>query len=186
MRVDPHGNRPERIIMANENTTQAAAQAAPASAPAVQTADENTMELALSSDRFGHMDIAADLSAGKAAYCTMQAEDNKARVTLFNACTNPMKISDMINKRIEVLHIYAEIIQVVSEQTGEMVNVPRVILIDKQGKGYQAVSIGIYNAVKRMIALFGNPSQWDKPHTVEVQNVSLANGQHTFNLIMVD
>lgn len=153
---------------------------------AVQTADDDTMELALSSDRFAALDIASDLTTGRAAYCTMQAADNKARVTLFNACTNPLKISDMINKRIKVLHIYAEIIQVVSEQTGEMVNVPRVILIDEQGKGYQAVSIGIYNAVKRMIALFGSPAEWDKPHTVEVQNVSLANGQHTFNLLMVD
>ena len=162
--------------MANENTNQ----------QTVQTADDNTMELALSSDRFEHMDIASDLSTGKAAYCTMQAADNKARVTLFNACTNPLKISDMINKRIKVLHIYAEIIQVVSEQTGELCSVPRIILIDEQGKGYQAVSIGIYNAVKRMIALFGNPAEWDAPHTVEVQNVSLANGQHTFNLFMVD
>lgn len=171
--------------MANENTTQAAAQAAQASAP-VPVADDNTMELALSSDRFGRMDIAADLTTGKSAYCTMQAADNKSKVTLYNACTNPAKISDMINKRIKVLHIYAEIIQVMSEQTGEMVNVPRVILIDEQGKGYQAVSIGIYNAIQRMIALFGNPADWDKPHTVEVQNVSLANGQHTFNLLMVD
>lgn len=153
---------------------------------AVQTADDNTLELALSSDRYANLDIAADLKAGHGAYCSMQAVDNKARVTLFNACTNPAKIADMINKRIKVLHVYVEIIQVMSEQSGEMVNAPRVILIDEQGKGYQAVSNGIYNAVKRMFALFGDPSDWDSAHTVEVQHVSLKDGQHTFNLLMVD
>ena len=153
---------------------------------AVQTADDNTLELALSSDRYSHLDIASDLKAGHGAYCSMHALNNKARVTLFNACTNPKKISDMINKRIKVMHIYIEIIQVLSEQSGEMVNAPRVILIDEQGNGYQAVSNGIYNAVKRMYALFGDPGDWDAPHTVEVQHVSLKDGQHTFNLLMVD
>lgn len=152
----------------------------------VQTADDNTLELALSSDRYAHLDIASDLKAGHGAYCSMQAVNNKARVTLFNACTNPKKISDMINKRIKVMHVYIEIIQVLSEQSGEMVNAPRVILIDEQGNGYQAVSNGIYNAVKRMYALFGDPGDWDAPHTVEVQHVSLKDGQHTFNLLMVD
>lgn len=152
----------------------------------VQTADDNTLELALSSDRYAHLDIASDLKAGHGAYCSMQAVNNKARVTLFNACANPKKISDMINKRIKVMHVYIEIIQVMSEQSGEMVNAPRVILIDEQGNGYQAVSNGIYNAVKRMYALFGDPGDWDAPHTVEVQHVSLKDGQHTFNLLMVD
>lgn len=164
-------------IMANENT-KAAVNAAP-------VADEDTMELSLSSDRFAALDIGTDLKAATGCYCSMTAVDNAAKVTLYNVCSSPAKISDMINKRISVLHIYVEVIQVLSESSGEFVNAPRVILIDEKGKGYQAVSTGIYNSVKRMINLFGDPANWDTPHTVEVKNVSLANGQHTFSLEMI-
>ena len=92
----------------------------------------------------------------------------------------------MINKQIKLRHIFVEVIQVMSEQSGELVYVPRVILIDEKGTGYQAVSIGMYNSVKRLIATFGDPATWKKAHTVEIQNVSLKNGQHTFNLKLID
>lgn len=167
-----------------ENTQTAAAQTA-AQTTDLAVADDSTLELAMT-DRFAHMDIQADLTAGHGAYCSMTAVDDKAKVTLYNACANPAKIADMINKQIRLLHIYIEIIPVVSEQTGEVVNCPRIVLIDEKGKGYQAVSTGIYNSVKRIISLFGEPSSWDRPHTVEVQNVSLKDGQHTFNLAMID
>ena len=165
-----------------KNTSAAAAQTTPAT---ITVADDSTMELSVT-DRFAHMDIAADLAAGHGSYCSMTAVDDRAKVTLYNACATPAKIADMINKQIKLMHVYIEIIPVVSEQTGEVVNCPRVVLIDDHGKGYQAVSTGIYNSVKRIISLFGDPAGWDKPHTVEVQNVSLKDGQHTFNLLLVD
>lgn len=169
--------------MAKENTTPAApaAQEAPVTVP-----DDNTMELALSSDRFAAMDISADLSTGGSAYCSMKAVDDRAKVTLYNACSNPKRLSDMVNMEIEMMHVYAEVIQIMSEQSGEMVNAPRVVIIDKKGQGYQAVSLGIYNSVKRILQLFGDPEHWDHPHTVKVQNVNLQNGQHTYNLVMVN
>lgn len=149
-------------------------------------ADDTGYELIASSDRFAHMDITSDIARGQSCYCSMTAADNKSKVTLYNACSSPKKIAEMINKQIRVIHVYAEIIQCVSEDTNDLVSVPRVILIDEKGQGYQAVSIGIYNAVKRIIALFGDPATWDHPHTVEVQNVPLANGAHTFSLNLID
>lgn len=165
-----------------------------------ETTEPETAELALTNDDgsneiaatgvFEKMNIAKDITGGGKGWCSMTAADNKSRVTLYNACTNPEKLSSMINKRIKLLHVYAEIIQCahVDETGGEVsiVSCPRVILIDENGKGYQAVSVGIYNAVKRIIAMFGSPETWDRPHTVEVQNVDLKGGQHTFNLIMID
>lgn len=135
---------------------------------------------------FEKMNIARDIASGARGYCSMTAADDKAKVTLYNACSNPARLSDMVNKRIKMLHVYAEIIQIVNENSGEIVSCPRVIIIDESGKGYQAVSVGIYNAVKRIIAMFGTPDTWDRAHTVEVQNVNLKDGQHTFNLAMID
>lgn len=151
--------------------------------------DDGSNEIA-AAGMFDKMNLARDIIGGGRGWCSMTAADNKSRVTLFNACSNPEKLSTMINKRIKLLHVYAEIIQCahVNENGGEVsfVSCPRVILIDENGKGYQAVSVGIYNSVKRIISLFGSPETWDRPHTVEVQNVDLKGGQHTFNLIMID
>ena len=150
----------------------------------VGVSEEDGMELAVNSDRFERMNLQRDICGGGKGFCSMVAVDTKAKKTLFNATSNPNKISSMIGKQISLLHFYVEIIQVVSEQTGEIVNVPRVVLIDSKGNGYQGVSIGLYNAIKRIVSMFGMPETWDEPLTVEVQQIELKNGR-TFNLLMV-
>lgn len=161
---------------APENTT-------PETAPDV-IADDSADSLELSSDVFGRINLARDIAGGGKGYCTMIAEDRKAKATLYNACANPEKISAHLNHEIKMIHFYVEIIQCANESTGGVVNVPRVVLIDESGKGYQAVSVGVYNAVKRIVSMFGNPSTWDSPVIVVPQNVDLGGGQHTFNLIV--
>lgn len=182
----------ERIItMANKvntNTTPAedttpAENTTPETAPDI-VADDATDTLELTTDVFAKINLARDIAGGGKGYCTMVAENRQAMATLYNAVSNPEKISAHINKPIDMIHFYVEIIQCANETTGAMVNVPRVVLIDKTGKGYQAVSVGVYNAVKRIVSMFGNPSSWDTPVTVVPQNVDLGGGQHTFNLIV--
>lgn len=154
---------------------------------AVGTDDDNAeAEMMLASGRFDNFDLSADLSAGRAGYCSMVAEDNKSRVTLYNACNQPEKLAAHLGEQIQVLHVFIEIIPVVNKITGSIDKAPRVVLIDKTGKGYQAVSVGIYNAVKQMIAMFGDPGTWSGPHTVKIVNVPLEGGFHTFTLQLID
>lgn len=178
--------------MANEKNTTTAPATTPETAPATApentapdiVADDATDTLEITTDVFGKINLARDIAGGGKGYCTMVAENRQAMATLYNAVSNPEKISAHINKPIEMIHFYVEIIQCANEKTGAIVNVPRVVLIDKTGKGYQAVSVGVYNAVKRIVSMFGNPATWDTPVTVVPQNVDLGGGQHTFNLIV--
>lgn len=149
-------------------------------------ADDENETLALTSDAFGKINLARDIQGGGKGYCTMVAEDKKAKARLFNACSSPKKLSDCINIPIEMIHFFVEIIQCANKESGELVNVPRVVIIDKKGQGYQAVSVGIYNAVKRIVAMFGHPSTWSEPVTVVTQNVDLGGGQHTYNLTIAE
>lgn len=176
-------NKKNAAALAAQETAAAAAQAVNDEID-FGTTDEDGMELAVNSDRFERMNLQRDICGGGKGFCSMVAVDTKAKKTLFNATSNPQKISAMIGKRIDLLHFYVEIIQVVSEQTGEIVNVPRVVLIDAKGNGYQGVSIGLYNALKRIVSMFGMPETWESPLTVEVQQIELKNGR-TFNLLMV-
>ena len=174
---------PERITIMSENTKKAATEAE-------ETPDtdymvtEDAMELAVTSDRFERLNLAKDITGGGKGFCTMQAVDKKAKATLFNACGNAEKLSSYIGKRIDLLHFYVEVVQIVAEESGEIVNVPRCVLIDKNGKGYQAVSIGMYNTLKRIVSMYGLPETWDEPLAVEVQQVETKKGR-TFNLIVL-
>lgn len=149
-------------------------------------ADDTTESLALTSDYFGKINLARDIAGGGKGYCTMKAEDRKAKTTLYNACANPAKLSDNINIPIRMIHFYVEVIQCANKDTGEIVSVPRVVIIDEKGKGFQAVSVGIYNAIKRIVSMFGSPADWDEPVTVMCQNVDLGGGQHTYNLTIAE
>lgn len=149
-------------------------------------ADDATESLTLTSDYFSKINLARDIAGGGKGYCTMKAEDRKAKTTLYNACANPAKLSDNINIPIRMIHFYVEIIQCANKDSGEIVSVPRVVIIDEKGKGYQAVSVGIYNAIKRIVSMFGNPADWDSPVTVMCQNVDLGGGQHTYNLTIAE
>ena len=168
-----------------KNELQAAADTQTETEQDIYADDENET-LALTSDAFAKINLARDIQGGGKGYCTMVAEDKKAKARLYNACSSPKKLSDCINIPIEMIHFFVEIIQCANKESGELVNVPRVVIIDKKGQGYQAVSVGIYNAVKRIVAMFGHPSTWSEPVTVVTQNVDLGSGQHTYNLTIAE
>lgn len=122
-------------------------------------------------------DITADLTSGRAAYCSFNAEDDKGRALLFNISNQtPEAVADHIGEVLEVTDVYAEYITIerVDEMTGAVTRreVPRIVLITKQGVGYGAVSLGIHSAVKRLFAVFGTPDAWQKPRKLKLKQVN--------------
>lgn len=99
----------------------------------------------------------------------LDAPENKAK--LFKAMNNPdERIADMINKEIKVTDIFCEMIECTNED-GNVTICPRVVLIDEKGKSYYAVSTGIYNSVKKLIAIFGVPT-WNPAITIIPKQIS--------------
>lgn len=185
---DTAGTDPaEKELIMNDNTqaqAQAAAAAEPKLAPAVVQTDDNDAEteMQLAAGRFEHLNLTAEIRGKDNAYCSMEAADNKAKVTLYNACNQPSKLAEHINETIDVLHVYIEVITITNKVTGSLDKAPRIVLIDVNGKGYQAVSVGIYNAVVQMMHIFGEPGTWSGPHKVKVKHIPLEGGNHTMSL----
>lgn len=128
------------------------------------------------------MDLTAER---KVQFCSMVPKNEDEEITLFNAMNNPEKrIGDCINLTIEVKHVFCEVVTCINRETGESNICPRIVLIDKDGVGYQAVSMGIYSALKKIISIKGNPASWKKP--VKLQVVQVTKGDRkllTFNLV---
>ena len=130
------------------------------------------------------INVSTDLSENSTStYCSIQGGDRKTKAKVYNAANNPEhKVADCINQVINVKDVLVEIIELPNEDTGELTQAPRVVLIDDKGEAYQAVSQGIYNAVKNAIQIFGAPT-WDEPLPCEIKQVSVGRGSMlTFNI----
>ena len=116
--------------------------------------------------------LVTDLTTAQLQYCSMKAESDTDKVKLFNAMNNPDKrVADCINMTINAKDLYIEIVNCTNEETGEVTSCPRIVIIDDKGVSYQAVSIGIYSALKKAIQVFGEPT-WNKPVKLMVQQIT--------------
>lgn len=114
----------------------------------------------------------ADLTTRQTTFCSYKAETPEQKAILFKAMNNPEKrISEMINMEISVKDIFCEVVVCKNEQTGEATQCPRIVLIDDKGVGYQAVSLGVFSAIKKVIQVFGQPT-WTEPITLAVKQIT--------------
>lgn len=111
-----------------------------------------------------------------AAFCSVKAETMEEKALVFNAANNPQhKIADFINKKIMLKDVYAETLELVNKETGELDKAPRIVLIDENGEAYECVSVGMFSALKKLIATFGEPT-WETPIPVIVKQEKVTNG----------
>ena len=123
------------------------------------------------------MNLSQELSTdAKTAYCSIQGGSVEERAAVFNASNNPdERLADYINKTIIVKDVLAEQVELFDEETGEVSNAVRVVFIDEDGKSYQAISSGIFSALKRAIQVFGAPT-WEDGLPITIKQVAVKNG----------
>jgi hypothetical protein len=116
----------------------------------------------------------ADLTARQINYCSLKPSTDEESIVLYNAMNNPEKrIKDCVNETIEVKDVFVEVVFLESkENPGTKEPCPRIVLIDTQGVGYQAVSIGMYSALKKIFTSFGTPDTWKAPKTFKIRQIS--------------
>ena len=145
-------------------------------------AEGNTALAVMDEDERFIMDLTAER---KTQFCSMIPKNEDEEIVLFNAMNNPEKrIGDCINMTINVKHVFCEVVTCVNRETGETNMCPRIVLIDTDGVGYQAVSLGVFSALKKIFAIKGSPTTWKKP--VKLQVVQITRGDRkllTFNMV---
>lgn len=115
--------------------------------------------------------LVADLTTRQTSFCSLTATTPEEKAKLFNLMNAPQhRISDMINMTIEVTDIFVETVQCANKD-GEIILTPRIVLIDKNGEGYQCVSMGIYGALKKLFSIYGTP-HWEEPLSLTVKQVT--------------
>lgn len=98
------------------------------------------------------------------------------RKTVYNAMNNPThKVSEFINKTIEVENVLVESLDLLNDETGEIDRVPRIVLIDPAGASYVATSKGVFNSIKNAYTAFG-AAPWNPPIKFKVKQVAVGRG----------
>ena len=144
-----------------------------------ETQAQDTQETAIATTQPNELPI---LSTGNATlsapWCSFKANTLEQKKRLYRAMTNPdSKLSDCINMVINLVDAYIEWAELTHDQTGEIEQVPRVVLFDADGKTYTATSKGVYNSLYRLFVVFGVP-HWETPIPVKIRQVQ--NGERRY------
>lgn len=107
-------------------------------------------------------------AGGVSVYSSLVGDDFETKKQLLSATTNSLPVRDILGKTIQLKNVVVQGIEMENEDTGEVQQVPRVILLDDKGNAYHAISKPVFNAVKNFIGILGQPATWEKPVPVKV------------------
>lgn len=136
-------------------------------------------------------------SENKEMFCTMNLEEKENTIKLYNSLQEcDVKINDIKGSEIEIIDVFIEKKEVPEreEKTGNVVtdsegNIVtktkfRTILFGSDGKTYVSAAYGVYNSLRQILPIFGNPSK-KNPITVKVGTKKLRSGKESLILTVV-
>lgn len=86
---------------------------------------------------------------------------NMSEEDMYNALQNPQKpVSDCIGDEFYLCGVVAHVVEVIKQDTGELIPCPRMILIGSKGESYVSVSKTLYSSLKNLFAMYRQPSEW--------------------------
>lgn len=94
-------------------------------------------------------------------FTTVKGTDIEAKKTVFSAVNDAEPLSDHLGETLDVVDIVAHKVEVANEESGEIGEATRVVLLTADGKALASVSVGIQGAVRNILAFLGEPSTWD-------------------------
>lgn len=117
-----------------------------------------TEDMMLVDEGMNAMSVAADLTSQSSFYCSFKPESSEDKAKLYNMMNDvDERLGDNVNNILEIKDVFVEPVQLTRED-GTVAVCPRVVLMDVTGKTYGCVSMGVYNALKKLIAVYGEPT----------------------------
>lgn len=112
-------------------------------------------------------------STNRETFCTMDLDDEDNKISLYNSLQGcDVRLNDIKGTVLSVVEVFIEKKEVAErdektdeiiydEETGEVKTKIkyRTILFDDEGKTYVSSAYGIYNSLRQIISIFGNPSK---------------------------
>lgn len=88
---------------------------------------------------------------------TFTGGDRASKLEVLKAMSNSTPLDAVMDQEIELANFVIQPIEMEDEKTGNMVAVPRIILVTTDGTPYYAISSGIFSALKNISGILGMP-----------------------------
>lgn len=122
-------------------------------------------------------------------YSSVKATSVEERKAVYNALEKcDILLNDIVGTEINIKDFYIEERnrEETDEETGEVKYITkyRTILFDIDGKTYATGSYGVYNALRRICMVYGEPT-WNEGVLVKVDKKPIGNGKSQLTLVLV-
>lgn len=94
---------------------------------------------------------------------TLRGNDRDTQIQVLKATMNATPLSEHLGKPINLVHFVAQSIDMTDEETGELVNATRIVLLDADGSAYAAISNGLIKSLQNIVGILGEPATWGQP-----------------------
>ena len=108
------------------------------------------------------------------------------KAKLYNALQNNEKISDHLGEVINAANVIAQRVQVQNDETGEVNDTVRIIIVGDDGTSYAATSPTLASAFNTLFGVFGTPDHWERPLPIEITEEKSRKGFRFFNVKIAD
>jgi hypothetical protein len=118
-------------------------------------------------------------------YCSIPNDGSReTAIKIYNAMNNTTgKIVDL-KAPIIVTDIIAHNIQLVDEETGEMNDATRCVLITEDGQGYECVAGGVVSSIKKIVGIVGR-APWTPGIKMMPREVRTRKGYRTLTIELI-
>lgn len=110
----------------------------------------------------------------------------EGKIKLYSALQNAEKLDEHLNETMLMSNAVAQAVRVTNDQTGEISNTVRVIIVTANGKAYAATSPTLAAGLNTMFGIFGTPNTWDAPLAIKVVERRSRRGHKFFSIEPVD
>lgn len=119
-------------------------------------------------------------------FCSIKDDGSReSKIAIYNAINNKGdSLDDHKGEVLEITDVAAHPVSLVDENTGEVVDALRMVVIDKEGKNYDAVSQGIASSFQKIFAIVG-PAPFNPPLKIKVVEQKTRKGFKTNTIELV-
>lgn len=149
--------------------------------------NNNEMMVINRADLASTQDMENLMNPTAAFFCSIPNDGSrKSAVAIYNAVNSKGEsLDDHKGEILEIVNVAAHPVNLVDENTGEVVNALRVVLIDKNGMNYDAVSQGIVSSLQKLFAIVGQPPYTAEPLRIKVVEQKTRKGFKTNTIELV-
>lgn len=131
-------------------------------------------------------DVSILTNADSQFFCSIEDDGSReAKIKVYNAINSKgISLDDTKGTVLEIVDVACHPVTLVDENTGEVVQTLRTILIDKDGNNFDAVSQGVVSSLQKIFAIVGHPT-YNPPLKLKVVEQKTRKGFKTKTLELV-